>query len=76
MDMRQIVASNFKRLRIEAGLSQHAVADLMGVDRAYISGLEKGKRNPTVITLWHIAKALGAKPADLVAGDRESTSPN
>jgi transcriptional regulator with XRE-family HTH domain len=31
----------------------------MGVDRAYISGLEQGGRNPTVITLWHLAKALG-----------------
>jgi transcriptional regulator with XRE-family HTH domain len=31
----------------------------MGVDRAYISGLELGQRNPTVVTLWHLAKALG-----------------
>ena len=66
MDMRQVVAINFKRLRTEAGLSQHAVADRMGVDRAYVSGLEMGKRNPTVITLWHIANALGVRPADLV----------
>ncbi|PYU19379.1 MAG: hypothetical protein DMG30_24420 [Acidobacteria bacterium] len=34
----------------------------MGVDRAYVSGLELGQRNPTVLTLWHIAKALGVKP--------------
>jgi transcriptional regulator with XRE-family HTH domain len=33
----------------------------MGVDRAYVSGLELGQRNPTVLTLWHIAKALGVK---------------
>jgi len=31
----------------------------MGVDRAYVSGLELGNRNPTVVTLWHLAKALG-----------------
>ena len=31
----------------------------MGVDRAYVSGLELGQRNPTVVTLWHIAEALG-----------------
>jgi transcriptional regulator with XRE-family HTH domain len=30
-------------------------------DRAYVSGLELGQRNPTVLTLWHIAKALGVK---------------
>jgi transcriptional regulator with XRE-family HTH domain len=33
----------------------------MGVDRAYVSGLELGQRNPTVVTLWHIAEALGVK---------------
>jgi transcriptional regulator with XRE-family HTH domain len=33
----------------------------MGVDRAYVSGLELGQHNPTIVTLWHIAKALGVK---------------
>jgi transcriptional regulator with XRE-family HTH domain len=33
----------------------------MGVDRAYVSGLELGQRNPTIVTLWHVAKALGVK---------------
>jgi transcriptional regulator with XRE-family HTH domain len=33
----------------------------MEVDRAYISGLELGDRNPTVLTLWHVAEALGVK---------------
>jgi transcriptional regulator with XRE-family HTH domain len=31
------------------------------MDRAYVSGLELGQRNPTVVTLWHIAEALGVK---------------
>ena len=31
----------------------------MGVDRAYVSGLELGQRNPTIVTLWHISEALG-----------------
>ncbi|MBM3529936.1 MAG: helix-turn-helix transcriptional regulator [Alphaproteobacteria bacterium] len=33
----------------------------MGVERAYISGLELGGRNPTIVTLWYLAKALGVK---------------
>jgi transcriptional regulator with XRE-family HTH domain len=33
----------------------------MGVERAYISGLELGQRNATVVTLWHIAKTLDVK---------------
>jgi transcriptional regulator with XRE-family HTH domain len=43
------------------GISQAELSNRMGVDRAYVSGLEKGERNPTIITLWHTAKALGVK---------------
>lgn len=56
-----MVGRNVKRLRIAAGLSQAELAERMGVDRAYVSGLEPGQHNPTVVTLWHIAKALGVK---------------
>ncbi len=56
-----MVGRNVKRLRITAGLSQAELAERMGVDRAYVSGLELGQRNPTIVTLWHIAKALGVK---------------
>ena len=37
----------------------------MGVDRAYVSSLELGKRNPTVLTMWHAAIALNVRMADL-----------
>jgi transcriptional regulator with XRE-family HTH domain len=58
-DVRRMVGRNVRRLRIAAGLSQAELAERMGVDRAYVSGLELGQRNPTIVTLWHIAKALG-----------------
>ena len=57
-DARRLVGGNVKRLRQAAKISQAELAARMGVDRAYISGLEKGERNPTVVTVWHIAKAL------------------
>jgi transcriptional regulator with XRE-family HTH domain len=60
-DVRRLVGSNVRRLRTAAGLSQAELSARMGVDRAYVSGLEKGERNPTIITLWHTAKALGVK---------------
>ena len=49
------------RLEAEAARAARAVAEraVMGVDRAYVSGLELGQRNPTILTLWHITKALG-----------------
>lgn len=58
-DARRLVAQNVRRLRLAAKISQAELAERMGVDRAYVSGLEQGTRNPTVVTLWHIAKALG-----------------
>jgi len=60
-DVRQLVGQNIKRLRIAAGISQAKLAERMGVDRAYVSGLELGQRNPTVVTLWHVGQALGVK---------------
>jgi transcriptional regulator with XRE-family HTH domain len=60
-DVRRLVGRNVRRLRIAAGLSQAELAERMGVDRAYVSGLELGQRNPTIVTLWHTGKALGVK---------------
>ena len=58
-DARRLVGQNVRRLRLAAKISQAELAARMGVDRAYVSGLEQGNRNPTVVTLWHFAKALG-----------------
>jgi transcriptional regulator with XRE-family HTH domain len=60
-DVRRMVGRNVRKLRIGAGLSQAELAERMGVDRAYVSGLELGQRNPTILTLWHLGKALGVK---------------
>ena len=57
-DARHLVGQNVRRLRLAAKISQAELAERMGVDRSYVSGLELGTRNPTVVTLWHIAKAL------------------
>jgi transcriptional regulator with XRE-family HTH domain len=59
-DVRRMVGSNVKRLRLAAGITQAKLADLVGVDRAYISGLEQGSRNATIVSLWHVATALNA----------------
>jgi len=57
-DVRHMVGDNVRRLRLAAKLTQAELADRVGVDRAYVSGLEQGQRNPTVVSLWHIASAL------------------
>ena len=60
-DVRRMVGANIKRLRLAAKITQAELAARMGVDRAYVSGLELGQRNPTIISLWHVAKALGVQ---------------
>jgi transcriptional regulator with XRE-family HTH domain len=60
-DVRRLVGRNVKRLRIAAGISQAKLAERMGVDRAYVNGLELGRRNPTIVTLWHVGEALGVR---------------
>lgn len=66
MDIRKVFGSNLKHYREKAGLSQHALAAKMGVDRAHVSLMERGEQNVTIITLWHAALALDAKPAALL----------
>lgn len=69
MDMRELVGKNFARLRREKGLTQEEVAAQSGFSQQYISGLERGRRNPTVITLYELAQALQVSHVDLVEPD-------
>ncbi len=69
MDMRKLVGRNFARLRREQGLTQEEVAVRSGFSQQYISSLERGRRNPTVITLYELAQALGVSHVELVAPD-------
>jgi transcriptional regulator with XRE-family HTH domain len=66
MDMRLLVGYQVKRLRSDKGMTQEALAVKSGLSQQYISGLEAGGRNPTVITLHELAAALGVTPVDLI----------
>ncbi|MBZ9808318.1 helix-turn-helix domain-containing protein [Mesorhizobium sp. ESP-6-2] len=71
MDMRSLVGRNFSRLRRERGLTQEDVEARSGFSQQYLSDLERGKRNPTVITLYELAQAIGVSHVDLVRPDEE-----
>jgi transcriptional regulator with XRE-family HTH domain len=58
MDVRHRLAGNMKRLRKERGWSQEALADEAGLDRTYISGIERVVRNPTITVVERVALAL------------------
>jgi transcriptional regulator with XRE-family HTH domain len=56
-----------RQMRGELGLSQEALAGACDLDRTYISGIERGSRNPSLTNILKIAAALNARPADLLA---------
>ncbi len=69
MDMRKLVGRNFARLRREKSLTQEDVEARSGYSQQYLSGLERGQRNPTIVTLYELAQALGVSHVDLVSPD-------
>jgi transcriptional regulator with XRE-family HTH domain len=66
MDMRKIVGDNFLYFRKSKGLTQEQVQERTGLSQQYLSDLERGKRNPTVVTIFELAQALGVRPADFL----------
>lgn len=56
-----------KELRLKKDLSQGDVARILGVHRTYISGLERGVRNPSLLTVQKVAKALGVNAKNLIS---------
>ncbi|HEX8192435.1 MAG TPA: helix-turn-helix transcriptional regulator [Allosphingosinicella sp.] len=69
MDMRKLVGRNAARLRAAADLTQEELAERSGLSQQYISDLERGKRNPTIVTLYELATALGVSHMELVRED-------
>jgi transcriptional regulator with XRE-family HTH domain len=72
MDLRDRVGSNIQRLRREKKLSQEELADRAGIHQTYLSGVEGGKRNPSVLVLNRISKALGVDAMDLFRRHRRA----
>ena len=70
MDRHQ-AATHFGKIllkrRLQAGLSQEAVADAANLHRTYIGMIESGRRLPTVLTAWQLARSLEVSFADLMA---------
>jgi transcriptional regulator with XRE-family HTH domain len=67
-DLQAAVGRNLRRLRLERGLSQEAFAEVLGVHRTYMGGVERGERNLTLRSLERIAARLDVDPVMLLAG--------
>lgn len=66
MEARTLVAWNIRRLRVLRNVSQDAFAIDAGIDRTYVSRLERELENPTIAVLERIAKALEVEIAELL----------
>lgn len=59
MDIKSLVGKRIKELRNQLGISQEELADIAGLDRTYITSVERGKRNISIVNLEKLSSALG-----------------
>ena len=67
MDLAIAIGNTLRKFRKEANLSQEALALICGIDRTYVSGLERGKRQPTLKVIFAISSAINISPSVFVA---------
>lgn len=65
-DLQRAVGRNLRAYRQAKGLSQEAFAEVLGVHRTYMGGLERGERNLTLRSLERIADRLGMEARELL----------
>ena len=66
-DIRKIIGNNVRLLRKQLKISQEELAFRTGLHRTYVSGIERGERNPTILIIAKIAKALDVNPQELIS---------
>ncbi len=68
-DLQRALGRNLRAVRADLGLSQEAFANVLGVHRTYMGGLERGERNLTLKAVERIAEVLGIEPLNLLTGE-------
>ena len=71
-DWRAIVGMNVRKRRQEQGLTQEQLAFAAEIDLTYIGGIERGRRNPSIMVLARIADALSVDPSDLLKAPKRN----
>lgn len=66
-DWRIIVGGNVRRLRLAKGITQERLAFASELDLTYIGGIERGRRNPSLLVMARIAEALDVTLMDLIS---------
>lgn len=66
-DWRKVFGSNVREARTARSLTQERLAFDSQIDLTYLGGIERGRRNPSLLVMGRIAKALGVELVDLLA---------
>lgn len=67
MDLREILATNLRRIRNETGRTQEEMAHILGVSARYLGSIERSRVSPSVTLLGKFADALGVTACDLIS---------
>lgn len=74
-ELQQILGRNLRAVRAASGLTQEEFADLLGIHRTYIGGLERGERNVTLQTVERLAASLKVTAIALLDGTAAGPPP-
>lgn len=64
-DIKHVFGDNLRKIRTEKNISQENLAFLSGMDRTYVSGIERGRRNVSLVNISKIAMALNVEIKEL-----------
>lgn len=73
MDVVQLLGRNVRSYRKAKGMTQEQLALDAGMERSYVSDLERGMRNPSVRALGRLADALGVEPSSLLLANSNTS---
>ena len=74
MDMRVLVGENVRKVRLKRGLTQERFAEKSGFSQQYLSSLENRRRNPSIVTIYELATALGVSHLELLKPTKKRKS--
>ena len=72
--MRVLVGENVRKVRLKRGLTQERFAEKSGFSQQYLSSLENGRRNPSIVTIYELATALGVSHLELLKPTKKRKS--